>query len=356
MAEEDKTASAGEEIKVSKPPGCLGWFFLLLLVLVVGAVLYFSLRFVGPKQVGLRVVKEGLGLWTEGPAAAKPLPPGWHPILPWFQEFVKYDKSIQKFEMTDQTGGIRVPDHGAIEIRTSDGYRVKVDITILYHVLEGKANLLPAHYKSDQDIRNIGINALCPGILQNKLSELEKAEDFYSSDLRVKKAEEAVAEMNKFFAPLGLQVLDVLIRDFQFPEQYEEAILRKVLADQLQQVQEALARAAGQEAVWKRIIAEGDRDAEAERARGTAETRRLDAEADKMRVERAAEGDRRILEAQAQGRGQISSALAGRGGKAYVGLEYAKTLEGVELIVLPTGPGGVNPLDVEQMLKLFDTK
>ena len=356
MAEDNKTATPGAPVKVSKPPGCAGWLFLLLLVLVVGVVLYFSLNFVAPKQVGLRVVKEGLGIWTEGPAAAKPLPPGWHPILPWFQEFPKYDKSIQKFEMTDQSGGIRTPDHAAIEIRTSDGYRVKVDITILYHVLEGKANLLPAHYKNDQDIRDIGIKGICPGILQNKLSELEKAEDFYSSDLRVQKAQAAVAEMNQVFAPRGLQVLEVLIRDFQFPEQYEEAILRKVLADQLQQVQEALTRAAAAEAVWKRIIAEGDRDAEAERARGTAEAQRLDAEADKVRVERAAEGDRRILEAQAQGRGQITSALAGRGGKAFVGMEYARTLEGVDLIVLPTGPGGVNPLDVEQMLKLFDTK
>src|SRR4030042_1882922 len=123
MAEEDKTASAGKEIKVSKPPGCLGWSFLLLLVLAVAAVLYFSLRFVGPKQVGLRVVKEGLGLWTEGPAAAKPLPPGWHAILPWLHEFLEYDKSIQKFEMTDQTGGSRGPDHGATEIRPPDGCR-----------------------------------------------------------------------------------------------------------------------------------------------------------------------------------------------------------------------------------------
>lgn len=356
MAKIDPSVPPPAAVKVSKPPGCLGWLLLLVLAVAVAAVLYFSLRFVGAKQVGVRVVKEGLGIWTEGAAAAKPLPPGWHVILPWFHEFLVYDQSIQKFELTDQLGGIRSPDHPAIEIRTSDGYRVKVDVTILYHVLDGRANLLPLNYRTDEDIRAIGIQGICPGILQNKLSELNKAEDFYVSNLRVQKAVEAVAEMNRVFEPRGVQVLEVLIRDFQFPEQYEEAILRKVLADQLQQVQEALTRAAAEEAIWKRILAEGERDAEAERARGTAEARRLDAEAEKVRVERAAEGDRRVLEAQAQGRGKITSALAGRGGKAFVGLEYAKTLEGVDLIILPSGPNGVNPLDVEQMLRLFDTK
>jgi len=356
MAEEVKPAAPLPAAKASRSGGCLGWIFLLILLMGAGVGLFFTLRYVGPKQVGVRVVKAGLGIWTEGVAAAKPLPPGWHPILPWFHELVIYDKSIQKFEMSDHAGGIRQPDYPAIEIRTSDGYRVKVDITILYHVEAKAANWLLANYRSDEDIRELGIKAVCPGILQNKFSELAKAEDFYNSALRVAKAEAALAEMNKVFEPRGLQALDILIRDFQFPEQYEEAILRKVLADQLQQVQEALARAAGQEAVWKRIIAEGDRDAEAERARGTSEAQRVDAEAARVRVERAAEGDRKILEAQAEGRGKLTSALAGKGGRAVVGLEYAKALDGLDLIMLPSGPGGVNPLDVDKTLKMFEAR
>ena len=353
MAEQSQPAP-GAELQVPKPPGCLGKLILLLLLVAVAAVLYFSLRYVSPRQVGVRVVKFGFGLWTEGTAAAKTLPPGWHPLLPYFHEFVKYDKSIQAFEMTDQAGGIRNPDAGAIEIRTSDGYKVKVDVTILYHVLEDRANLVRGHYPDDQAIRDLGIQAECPGLLQNKLSELAKAEDFYATDLRVEKADEAVAEMNAVFRPRGVEVLDVLVRDFQFPEEYEAAILRKVLADQLQQVQESLARAAAAEAVWKRIIAEGNRDAEAERARGTAEARRIDSEGAKVLVERAAEGDRRILEAQAKGRGQINSALAGGGGRAYVGLEYAKALEGLDLIVLPSGEGGLNPLDVQSTVRQLE--
>jgi len=356
MAEEEKTTAPTPEVKTSKAPGYLGGILLLILLIAAGVILLSSLRYVGPKQVGVRVVKVGLFIWTEGVTAAKPLPPGWHPILPWFHELVIYDKSIQKFEMSDHLGGIREPDYPAIEIRTSDGYRVKVDITILYHVLDQQANRLLANYRSDEDIRELGIKAVCPGILQNKFSELAKAEDFYNSALRVEKAEAVVAEMNKVFEPRGLQALDILIRDFQFPEQYEEAILRKVLADQLQQVQEALARAAAQEAVWKRIIAEGDRDAEAERARGSSESQRVDSEGARLRVERAAEGDRKILEAQAEGRGKITSALAGRGGKAYVGMEYARALTGLDLIVLPSGPGGVNPLDVDKTLRMFEAR
>ena len=363
MADKDKSRKSEEETsaalegEIPKGPGCLRWVMALILILVISAALIASLRKVDADEVGLRIVKEGLGIWAEGPETARVLKPGWHPVIPWFHEFVRYDKTLQKFEITSKEGGIRSPDYPLIEIRTSDGYRVRLDATIIYHVIEEKVNLVRKNYRNNQEIKELGIKVTCPGILQNKMSEILQAQDFYESELRAEKTEHARAAMNKFFNPRGIDVVDVALRDFEFPEQYEQAILRKVLADQLRQVQEVLARAADAEATWKKIIAEGNRDAEAERARGTARAREIDAEADRILTIKAAQGDLLISQAEAEGRRLINQALAGKGGSIYIGLEYAKALEGLEFIMIPSsGPGGVNPLDADQLMKMFKAR
>ncbi len=354
--DEKKAEEKKLQAKSIKGPGCFYWVLIIFILILIAGILGFSLKKVEADEVGLRVIKLGLGIWKTGPEYAKPLPPGWHPILPGFHEFVVYKKNLQTFEMTSKTGGIRKPDYPSLEVRTSDGYKVKVDITILYHILEGRANLVRIYYRDDQEIKAKGIQAVAPGVLQNKFSELKHAEDFYNSPLRTQKSEEARKILNDYFFKQGIEILDVIIRDFEFPEEYEEAILRKVLAEQLKRVQEAVAKAAQAEAEWKKTIAEADRDAQIERAQGEADAKKLEAEGERIKAELIAEGNKKLLEAQAKGKAELVRALAGRGGKIYVGLEYAKVLEGTELLILQSGKGGVNPLDVERMLDLFEKK
>jgi regulator of protease activity HflC (stomatin/prohibitin superfamily) len=347
----------GKEVQAPKGPGCLRWALILILVVVIAAALLSSLRKVDADQVGLRVIKEGMGIWKEGPDAAKILKPGWHPVVPWFHEFIRYDKTLQKFEITSKAGGIRSADYPLIEIRTSDGYRVKLDATIIFHVIEDQASHVRKNYRSNLEIKELGIKVVCPGILQNKMSEILQAQDFYDSGLRDEKTEEAKKAMNEFFHPRGIEIVDVVLRDFEFPERYEEAILRKVLAEQLRQVQEALAKAADTEATWKKIIAEGDRDAEAERARGTARAQEIDAEADRILTIKKAEGNLLISQSEAKGRRLINQALSGKGGDVYVGLEYAKALQGLEVIMIPSsGEGAVNPLDADRLMRMMEVK
>ncbi len=355
-AKKTEKQAAALEGDVPRGPGCLRGVLILILLFAIATGLISSLRKIDADEVGLRVVKEGLGVWDEGLENAKILRPGWHPVIPWFHEFVRYDKTLQKFEITSKSEGIRSPDYPLIEIRTSDGYRVRLDATIIYHVMEDQAHLVRKNYRSNQEIRDLGITVVCPGKMQDKMSEIENAQDFYNSGLREEKTDEALKAMNEFFEPRGVEVVDVVLRDFEFPEQYEEAILRKVLADQLKQVQEALANAADAEATWKKVIAEGNRDAEAERARGSARAQEIDAEAERVLAVKRAEGDLLISRSEAEGRRMINQALAGRGGSIYVGLEYAKVLEGLEVIMITSsGPGGVNPLDADKLMDMFTT-
>jgi len=336
--------------------GYLYLAIILILAVAVSVLLILSFRKVEPDQVGLRVVKFGFGLFKNGAEFAKPLPPGYHPIFPGFHEFVVYQKNLQAFEMTSKSGGMRQPDYPSLEIRTSDGYKVNVDITIFYHILEGKANLARSYYRNDQEIKEKGLQAVAPGILQNKLSELAYAQDFYNSKLRVEKIDLARKMLNQHFAQQGIEIMDIVIRDFEFPQEYEAAILRKVLAEQLKRVQESLAKAAEAEAGWKKIIAEGNRDAEVTRAEGQTDAWMLEADGERMKTELSAQGEKAKLLAEAKGKKQIVNALSSSGGKVYVGLEYAKVFQGLDLIILPSGKGGINPFDVNQQVRQIENK
>jgi regulator of protease activity HflC (stomatin/prohibitin superfamily) len=256
--------------------------------------------------------------------------------------------------MTSKPGGLSPADAPALEVRTSDGYKVSVDLTIFYHVLEGRANLVRVYYKDDPEIKEKGLSAVAPGILQNKLSELAYARDFYDSKLRSEKIELAREMLNQHFLNQGVEVVDVVIRDFEFPEEYEAAILRKVLAEQLKRVQESLTGAATAEAAWKKIIAEGNRDAELERASGEADAKKLESEGQRIKTELEASGEKAKLLSEAKGKRQLVNALSGPGGKVYVGLEYAKVFEGLDLIVLPSGKGGLNPFNVQDQVQKLE--
>jgi hypothetical protein len=52
-----------------------------------------------------------------------------------------------------------------------------------------------------------------------------------------------------------------------------------------------------------------------------------------------------------------NDALRGIGAERMVGLKMAEAFKGLEVIVLPSdGPNGVNPLDVNKTLELFDVR
>jgi regulator of protease activity HflC (stomatin/prohibitin superfamily) len=333
------------KLEVPKGPKIFYWAAGIIILAVIALGLLATMRKVEVDQVGVRVTKFGFGIFDTGTDKAKSLPPGWHPIIPYLHQLVVFQKNIQTFEMTSKSGGIRQPDNPSLEIRTSDGYKVNVDITIFYRVMEDRANRVLANYSNDQDIKSRGIQAKAPGTIQTELGKMATADNFYDSRLRTAKLEKAREILNNYFNPQGIAILDIVVRDFEFPEEYEAAILRKVLAEQLKRVQESMALAAAAEADWKKTIAQGDRDAMVERARGSSDAVKLEAE-----------GQRGKLVAQAKGKTELANALAGPGGSVYVGMEYLKALKGLELMVLPSGKNGLNPLDAGAMVRSLEPK
>ncbi len=344
MAEQGETKAASG--------GCARYIILFFVLLAAAVVLLgLNLKRVEPWEVGLRYWNLSLpGLVKKGDVAI--LNPGYNIIIPYLHQFNRYDSRLQRMEMARSYEDVSSPHLPPLKVRTAkDQDEIDVDVTILYHVKKQMATELRKHYSDNTDILEQGIKIRCPQILQAGLGQIETAFEFYSRSKKVL-VEEAKKEMNREFGPRGVQIFEVLIRDFKFRDNIEASIISKVIADERVEMEEALKRTAEAKAEWQSLVAEANAAAEAERARGTAEVRRIDARADKYMTEKKAMGDKLIMEAEAEGKGRINQALAVQGAKTYVGLEYARALQGIELIVIPTGgPEGINPLDLKSTVE-----
>ena len=94
---------------------------------------------------------------------------------------------------------------------------------------------------------------------------------------------------------------------------------------------------------------------EIETQRGHAEVTKIQAEADAYRRKRGADADLLVQLANAQGAELENRAYQGGGSENLVGMKMAEVLEGVDTVLVPSGgKGGMNPLDLNQALRLFD--
>jgi membrane protease subunit (stomatin/prohibitin family) len=201
------------------------------------------------------------------------------------------------------------------------------------------------------------------GIIPQAESKLKDAmgvlttEEFYNSPLRVARTEVAKEMLNRELNPKGLHVEQVLVRYFTYSDEIQRNIEEKKLKDQLVFKNQAEARAATEEATLKKIIQEGVVAVGVELEKGKAYATQKRAEKDLYARQKKAEADLLVQLAEAEKVRLKNDALSGIGAERMVGLKMAEAYKGLEVIVLPSdGPDGVNPLDVEKTLKLFDVR
>ena len=150
-------------------------------------------------------------------------------------------------------------------------------------------------------------------------------------------------------------MVDVYVRRYIYDSRYQQAIEQRKIQDQTVYKNEAEAKAATAAALKNKIVAEGAAAVQVELSRGDAEMKKLEAQADLYRRQRAADGDLLVKLAEAQGTELENQALRGVGSENMVGLRMADALKNTKVIVLPTdGESGMNPLDLRALLRRFD--
>ncbi|MBN1380106.1 MAG: SPFH domain-containing protein [Deltaproteobacteria bacterium] len=329
---------------------------LIIVVLAVIVVVYNAfLKYVEPNEFGIKQVKIALSDKKRG-IQEKPYLTGLHFIIPVFQRMHYLPRDIQVLELTNypQTASQFSTRERAAHIQTSDGFFVDVDVSILYHIADpykvftkiGPGNLFETN----------GIIPKAEPVLKETLGELT-TEEFYNSPLRVQKTLAAREKLNQELQEKGLVVDYVLVRYFQYSEEIQKNIEEKKLKDQLVFKNQAEARAAIEEATLKRIEQEGKVIVSVEFEKGNAYVTKKNAEKDLYARKKRADANLLVKLADAEKIRLKNEALRGKGAERMVGLKMADAYKGLDIVILPSdGPSGVNPLDLDSTLKLFDVR
>jgi regulator of protease activity HflC (stomatin/prohibitin superfamily) len=308
---------------------------------------------VQPDNYGVKVARVGINRGVQ----KKIYQAGLTFVLPFgLQQMYQLPKGIQVLELTNfpDTAAAKARKDRAAHIQTSDGFFVDVDVSFLYHIKDPYlvfTTIGPGNLFEDN-----GIIPKAEPALKETLGKLT-TEEFYNSPMRVQKTEEAKQRLNIELNLKGLEVDQVLVRYFIYSKEIQKNIEEKKLQDQMVFTNRAAARAAKEEAELKKIVQEGMVIAAVELEKGKAYVTRKIAEKDFYVRKKKAEADLLVKLAEAERVRLKNEALKGIGSERMVGLKMADAYQGLDVIILPSdGPDGVNPLNLDNTLKLFDVR
>jgi len=337
-----------------KMPGRLGRIGITLVLLTALVLVSFNACFsyIKPNEFGIKQVN--IGIFKDKGLQEKVYGPGLAFRIPFCEIFRRFPRNVQVLELTDLLGGNETPSHrfgGSAKIQTSDGFYVDVDVTIMYRIFDPYQVI--TEFGPGENYYNVGILSNVEPKLKEALGDLE-TEEFYDSPLRVAKADKARELLNKELEPKGIRIDHVLVRYFVYQEEIQKNIEAKKLQDQLVFKNQAEGLAAIEGAKLKKVTQEGQMNVQVTLEEGKAFKMTKDAERDLFVRMKRAEADLLVQLAEANRTELRNEAMQAVGVEKAVAMKMAEVLKGLDMIVVTTGgPNGFNPLDLDQMIKLF---
>ncbi len=294
----------------------IGLIVIASILTLVGA----GLVFIEPTETGVVVT-----ILAEGGMRPDPLRAGLHWIVPFVERVELYPTSIQTFTMARTASEGETQGLITVEARTSDGQRIFVDSSVIYQI---EPSTVPTiHREWQHRYQDDLILPQARGIIRDAVSQYRV--DEVLSSKRFEMADQMTLELMKVMADNGLTLIDFVLRDVTFTEEYAQSIEQKQIAEQ-QALQAAfVVDSKKQEAEQARQIAQGQADAAVIEARGAAEARLIEANAEAQALEliaAALEDNQQLIEYQ------------------YV----LKLAPGVQTIFVPSGNEFILPLPNSQ--------
>jgi regulator of protease activity HflC (stomatin/prohibitin superfamily) len=313
---------------------------------------------------------------------------GWHRNLPLLDTWNVFDATVQTTEFTTEQerqetrkiysflssasrsylSSAPVGGPGQIELKSKDGYTVRLDVTVKYRVKPGEVHKL---------YQELGSQARYKGIVRDQVQQVirgtfgtMRTEQFYDPDVRRGKVTEATTLLETELTSNSIELIEILIRDISFDPAYERKILDKKLADQDVELNKSLALAEEKKGETNRIAAETEakvrvieEELKAKQLTVKAETdkqiaqinadarltaAKLKADADLYKAEFKAKGTLLEKEASAEGESLKATALNTPGGQNFVAFEIVQQLQLGEVTVSTQSN---DFLDVESVLE-----
>jgi len=299
--------------------------------------------------------------------------PGWHRNLPLLDTWKIFDSTVQTTEFTTEQerkatrkiysflsstsqrylDASSTGSTGQVELKSKDGYTVRLDITVKYRVSPNEVHKL---------YQELGSEARYKGIVRDQVQKTIRdifgtmlTEQFYDPEVRRTKTVEAKKDLKGELADSSIDLIDILIRDIAFDPSYERKILDKKLADQDVELNksralaedkkgetnriaaetEAKVRVIEQELIAKKLTMKADTDKEIAQLNADARltAAKLKADADLYKAEFEAKGTLLEKEASAEGERLKATALNTPGGENLVAFEIVEQLNLGEVTV-----------------------
>lgn len=214
------------------------------------------------------------------------LEPGLHWIIPG-ESVVRYSISRQTYTMTAAPGREEQQnlDSDAIRARTKDGQEVYIDASVIYAIDPQKVVQLHIDWQNRYEAGVV--RALSRGIIRDMASQYNVEEIVSAKRFDLETA--IRAKLEERLAANHLILVDFVLRDIHFSEEYAAAVERKQIAEQEALQAKFVVEKKKQEAEQLRQTAQGQADAAVIEAEGQAQARLIQAEAEAKALKMIAE-------------------------------------------------------------------
>lgn len=247
------------------------------------------------------------------------LEPGLHWILPIVEQVVTYSISNQTYTMSAVSQEGQVQGDDSIRARTKDGQEVIIDASVIYQIDPNK--VVPLHIVWQNRYEDGFVRPEARGKIRDAISQYGVEE--VVSTKRAEMVQIISDALGESLAENNLRLIDFVLRDIHFSEEYAAAVEQKQIAEQQAQQAALTVEQKKQEAEQARQVAQGQADAAVIAAKGAAEAR--------------------IIQAQAEA--QANQLLAESLTPALVQYQYVLRLApGVQTIFVPSGNQFILPL------------
>lgn len=308
--------------------------FLFRTLLVLSPLLFVRgclVTYVSPDEIGLRQVSFGPNKGLQKTLVGA----GYRRQIRGYETVRTFPRDIQIVEFTSNPAE-RSPDHrtvSPINVPTVDGYPVAVDVTVMYRIADPfKVVSRFGFGRAFED--NVVIRLTDPAVKQH-LGEL-RAEEFYR-DQRLIKARNLRNELSARFRENGIQLADVLIRQYDYPDTFQSLTEQKKIQDQSVLTNRELAKQAEVETRLKQTVAQGQNLINLKTAEYQAQITGINAQRELYERSRHAEADLLVRKAEAEGSEMINRSMEGPGSE-----KLLKLRKGLALLNSIKGPIYIN--------------
>lgn len=246
--------------------------------LVIGTVVFsLLLTTVSAGLVFIQADQRGVVISAVAPKGYRDqvLQPGLRWVIPFAENVKTYSIARQTYTMSVATAEGDIQGDDSIRARTRDGQEVNVDASVIYSIDPNKVILM--HIEWQDRYEDAVVRPLARGVIRDLASQYG-IEEIVSSK-RVEMVQEITDELTTKMGENNLVLVDFILRDIHFTEQYAAAVEQKQIAEQNALQAEYVVQQKKQEAEQARQTAEGLADAVVIAAEGEAQSIQIKAKA-----------------------------------------------------------------------------